>query len=75
MAPKRARISRNDDAGTSREHEKLMAEEKGKGPMVEQHEGSNQEQVVAQATQEVNPRTQLKSKSVKVKLTLHYARP
>ena len=66
MAPKRARVSRNDDAGTSREHEKPTAEEKGKAPMVEQHEGSIQEQVVARATQEVDPRTQLKSKAVKV---------
>ena len=66
MAPKRARISRNDDAGTSREHEKLTAEEKGKGPMVEKHEGSNQEQVVPRAPQEVDPRTHLKSKIVKV---------
>lgn len=57
MAPKRARISRNDDAGTSWDHEKLTAEEKGKGPMVEQHEEREQEQVVAQATQEVDPRT------------------
>ena len=66
MAPKRARISRNDDAGMSREHEKPTAEEKGKAPMVEQHEGINQEQVVARATQEVDPRTHLKSKIVKV---------
>ena len=66
MAPKRERIFCNDDAGTSRDHEKPTAEEKGKGPMVEQHEGSIQEQVVARATQEVDPRTQLKSKTVKV---------
>ena len=65
MAPKRARISRNDDAGTSWEHEKLTAEEKGKGPMMEHHEGSNQEQVVARATQEVDPKTHL-SLTVKV---------
>ena len=59
MAPKRARISRNDDAGTSRDHKKptAAAEEKGKGPMVEQHEEREQEQVVARATQEVDPRT------------------
>ena len=66
MAPKRARISRNDDAGMSREHEKLTPEEKGKRPMVEQHEGSIQEQVVARATQEVDPKTQLKSKTIRV---------
>ena len=66
MTPKRARISRNDDAKTIREHEKLTVEEKGKGPMVEQHEGSIQEQVVARATQEVDPKTQLKSKTVRV---------
>ena len=66
MAPKRAKISGNDDAGTSREHEKLTAEKKGKGPMVEQHEGSIQEQVVTRATQEVDLKTQLKSKTVKV---------
>ena len=47
MAPKRARISRNDDARISREHEKLTAEEKGKAPM-EQHEGINQEQALAE---------------------------
>ena len=57
MAPKPARISRNDDAGTIRVHEKPTAEEKGKGPMVEQHEEREQEQVVARATQEVDPRT------------------
>ena len=66
MAPKRARVSRNDDAGTSREHEKSTAEEKGKAPMVEQHKGSIQEQVVARATQEVDTETPFKSKSVKV---------
>ena len=59
MAPKRARVSRNDDAGTSREHEKPTAEEKDKAPMVEQHEGSIQEQVVARATQEVDTEPQL----------------
>ena len=66
MAPKRARISCNNDAEMSREHERLTAEEKGKAPMVEQHEEVNQEQVVARATQEVDPRTHLKSKIVKV---------
>ena len=64
MAPKRARISHNEDAGTSRDHEKpTAAEEKGKGPMVEQHEEREQEQAVARATQEVDPKTQLKSNS------------
>ena len=59
MAPKRARVSRNDDAGTSRGHEKPTAEEKGKAPM-EQHEEREQEQVVARATQEVDLKTQIK---------------
>ena len=66
MAPKRARVSRNGDAGTSRGHEKLTAEKKGKAPMEEQQEEVNQEQVVARATQEVDPGTHLKSKIVKV---------
>ena len=40
---KRARISRNDDARTIQEHEKMTVEEMGKAPMMEQHEGINQE--------------------------------
>ena len=64
MAPKRARISRNDDAGTSRVHEKPTAEEKDKGPMMEQHEEREQEQVVARATQEVDPKLKSNSKSL-----------
>ena len=65
MALKRARISRNDDTGMSRGHEKPTAEEKGKGPMVEQYEGSIQEQVVARATQEVDTETPFKSRLIK----------
>ena len=65
MAPKRARVSRNDDAGTSRDHEKPTAEEKGKAPMVEQQEGGIQGQVVARATHEVDSETSLKSRLIK----------
>ena len=66
MAPKRARVSRNDDAGTSRDHAKLTAEEKGKAPMAEQQEGSIQGQVVARATQEVDTKTPFKYRLIKV---------
>ena len=66
MAPKRARVSRNDDAGTSRDHEKPTAEEKGKTPMVEQQEGSIQGQAVARATPEVVTETPVKSRLIKV---------
>ena len=66
MAPKQVRISRSNDARMSREHERLTAEEEGKAPMVEQQEEVNQEQMVARATQEVDPRIHLKSKIVKV---------
>ena len=67
MAPKRARVSRNDDAGTtSRDHAKLTAEEKGKAPMAEQQEGSIQGQVVARATHEVDPETTSKFRSIRV---------
>ena len=66
MAPKRARVSRNDDVGTSRDHAKLTAEEKGKAPMAEQQEGSIQGQVVARATHEVDPETTSKFRSIRV---------
>lgn len=51
MAPKRARSTRNNEAGSSREHERLSAEEKGKAPVE-----VVREQTVARATQEVDPR-------------------
>ena len=54
MAPKRARTSRNvDEAGTSREHERILETDKGKAPMVEKPEKERPGQVTIQAVKEV----------------------
>ena len=55
MPPKRARTSHNNDAGMSKEHQRLTAKEKGKAPIQEQQEDAVQERAVARATQEVDP--------------------
>ena len=57
MAPKHSRTSHNNDAGTSKEHERLTAKEKGKTLIEEHQEEAVQERMVAQATQEVDPRS------------------
>ena len=57
MAPKRARTTRNNEAGSSREHERLSIEEKGKAPVEEQQDKAMREWTVARATQEDDPRS------------------
>lgn len=56
MAPKRARPSRNNEAGSSREHERLSAEEKGKAPAEDLQDEPMREMTVTRVTQEVDPR-------------------
>ena len=65
MEPKRARPTRNNEARSSREHERLSAEEKGKALIEEQQEEAAREWTIARATQEVD------HSSLSFKLTLH----
>ena len=57
MAPKHARSTCNNEGGSSREHEQLSAEEKGKAPTEEQQVEAAHERTVTRVTQEVDPRT------------------
>lgn len=63
MAPKRTRSTRNNEAGSSREHERLSAEEKGKAP-IEEPQQVEAVQTVARATEEVGPKIQILSPSL-----------